>query len=72
MDRLTQYAALAGIRIQIIAQSLGCKTAFARSLHDRLSSGAPRPEVWVPICSISNGADPAFSSASLPLTISPT
>ena len=37
MDNLEQYTALSGIRIQVLAQAVACKTAFARDLHERLA-----------------------------------
>lgn len=37
MENLELYTALSGIRIQVLAQALTCKTAFARDLHQRLA-----------------------------------
>jgi hypothetical protein len=37
MDTLEQFTALSGIRIQVLAQAIACKTAFARDLHERLA-----------------------------------
>jgi hypothetical protein len=37
MDNLELYTALSGIRIQVLAQAVSCKTAFARDLHQRLA-----------------------------------
>ena len=37
MENLELYTALSGIRIQVLAQAVACKTAFARDLHQRLA-----------------------------------
>lgn len=37
METLELYTALSGIRIQVLAQAVACKTAFARDLHQRLA-----------------------------------
>ncbi|WP_147707789.1 hypothetical protein [Microvirga massiliensis] len=37
MDLVTRYAALSGIRIQVLAQAVVCTTPFARRLHEKLA-----------------------------------
>ncbi|WP_414476436.1 hypothetical protein [Microvirga sp. M2] len=37
MKNLELFTVLSGIRIQVLARSLTCKTAFARDLHERLA-----------------------------------
>jgi hypothetical protein len=42
MDTRKQFTVLSGIRIQILAQAIACKTAFARELHERLAKHLKR------------------------------
>jgi hypothetical protein len=37
MDQLEQYAAISGLRIQVLAQASCCQTPYARYLHQRLA-----------------------------------
>ncbi|MPR11948.1 hypothetical protein [Microvirga tunisiensis] len=37
MEQLEQYVAISGLRIQVIAQAVCCRTPYARYLHQRLA-----------------------------------
>lgn len=37
MDTIEKFTVLSGMRVQVLAQAVACKTAFARDLHERLA-----------------------------------